>query len=420
MKLFSSYNRILSIITLTGLLVIGFLFYQTLGGYINKQIDDHLFEELLEVQDFAHVKNILPSPDGFDDVVVEYKKINKLQDKRRLFADTNFYNPKKKHQESARYLKTELILNGQPYEVMIVASKFERQEQIKSIILIILIPVIVLLLILWLVNRILIKRMWLPFRQLLTNIKAFNINQEKVFEPIQTNIEEFKALNKAVLDVSLKVKSDYKEIKLFTENASHEMMTPLAVINSKLDTLLQSNTLGKEQSEILADLYKATSKLTKLNQSLLLLVKIDNNQLQDKEEIDLRALIEEKLNYFQEFIQKRNLQVQINLDTFSITANRSLIEILINNLLSNAIRHNYDGGSIRITLTSDKLVFCNTGTQGKLHPAKIFERFYKDNTSEGTGLGLAILKQVCLRQNYELIYNYHRDYHQFSINFNSL
>lgn len=417
MKLFSNYNRILSIITLTGLLVIGFLFYQTLGGYINKQIDDHLFEELLEVKDFAHVKNILPSPDGFDDVIVEYKKIHQLSDKRKLFADTNFYNPKKKHDESARYLKTELILNGQPYEVRIIASKFERQEQIKSIILIILIPVIVLLLILWLVNRVLIRRMWLPFRQLLTNIKAFNINQEKVFEPIQTNIEEFKELNKAVLDVSLKVKSDYREIKLFTENASHEMMTPLAVINSKLDTMLQSNTLGKEESEILADLYKATSKLTKLNQSLLLLVKIDNNQLQDKEEIDLQTLIQEKLNYFQEFIQKRNLQVQFNLEPFSISANRSLIEILINNLLSNAIRHNYNGGSIQITLMQDELIFSNTSVQVELHPEKIFERFYKDNASDGTGLGLSILKQVCLRQNYQLSYSYQNQHHQFKVIF---
>jgi signal transduction histidine kinase len=419
MKLFSSYNRILSIISLTGLLVIGFLFYQTLGQYINKQIDDHLYEELLEVEDFAHVKNILPSPDGFDDVVVEYKKIHRISDKRKLFADTNFYNPKKKHDESGRYLKTELTLNGQPYEIRIIASKFERQEQIKSIILVILIPLIVLLLILWLVNRILIERMWSPFRQLLTNIKAFNINQEKVFEPVDTNIEEFKQLNKAVLDVSLKVKSDYREIKLFTENASHEMMTPLAVINSKLDTMLQSNTLGKEESEILADLYKATSKLTKLNQSLLLLVKIDNNQLQNKEEVALKALIDEKLNYFQEFIQKRNLKVNTDISPVSIYANRSLIDILINNLFSNAVRHNYDGGSIQITLTSDSLVFSNTGSQAALHPIKIFERFYKDNASEGTGLGLSILKQVCLRQDYQLIYNYQKEQHQFTVIFSA-
>lgn len=418
MKLFSSYNRILSIITLSGLLIIGFLFYQTLGQYINKQIDDHLYEELLEVQDFAHVKNILPSPDGFYDVVVKYKKINSLSDPRRSFADTNFYNPKKKHTESARYLRTQLVLDGQSYEITIMASKFERQEQIKSIILIILLPVLALLLVLWLVNRFLIKRMWLPFRQLLANIKAFNINQEKVFEPIHTNIEEFKELNKAVLDVSLKAKSDYREVKLFTENASHEMMTPLAVINSKLDTMLQSNTLGKEESEILNDLYKATSKLTKLNQSLLLLVKIDNNQLQDKTEINLKTLLQEKLAYFQEFIQERNLEVKTEMAEFSFYANQSLMEVLVNNLLSNTIRHNYDGGSIQITLMPDCLICSNTSTHGPLDPVKIFERFYKDSASDGTGLGLAILKQVCLRQNYELSYSYQQQQHHFKIIFN--
>lgn len=417
MKLFSSYNKVLSIITLTGLLVIGFLFYQTLGQYINKQIDEHLQEELLEVQDFAHVRNILPVPDGFNDIILEYKRIDRMPDKSKLFADTNFYNPKKKHEESARYLKTELLINGVPYELKIMVSKVERQEQIRSIILIILLPVLVLLLVLWLVNRFLIRRMWLPFHQLLTNIKAFNINQEKVFEPIKTNIEEFKELNDAVLHVSLKVKSDYREIKLFTENASHEMMTPLAVINSKLDTMLQSNTLGKEESEILADLYKATSKLTKLNQSLLLLVKIDNNQLQDKEEIDLRSLIDERLSYFHEFIQQRNLKVETQISPFSISANRSLIEILINNLISNAIRHNYDGGTIQLTLTQDHLIVSNTSLHSALHPIKIFERFYKDNASEGTGLGLAILKQVCLRQNYKLSYSYEQQQHQFQIIF---
>lgn len=419
MKLFSSYNRILSVITLSGLIVIGFLFYQTLGQYLNRQIEDHLYEELLEVRDFAHVKNILPSPDGFDDVIVEYKKIKKLEDQRKFFADTNFYNPKKKHQESGRYLMTQMVLNGQPYELKIIASKFEREEQIKSIVLIILLPVMVLLLILWLVNRVLIKKMWIPFRQILTNIRAFNINQEEVFKPIETNIDEFKELNQSVLDVSLKVKSDYKEIKLFTENASHEMMTPLAVINSKLDTMLQSNTLNKEESEILADLYKATSKLTKLNQSLLLLVKIDNNQLQNKEEIDLEALLYERINYFQDFIQKRNLSVNTEISKLSIHANRSMIEMLINNLFSNAIRHNYAGGNIKIVLTPSSLLFSNTSTQARLDPVKIFERFYKDNASEGTGLGLAILKQVCLRQNYTLTYEYQQGQHSFKIEFNN-
>lgn len=419
MKLFTGYNRILAGITLTGLLAIGVLFYQTLGQYINKQIEDHLYEELLEVEDFAHVKNILPSPEGFDGVIVEYQKLAKIADRREVFADTNFYNPKKKHQESARYLKTQILLNGEPYEVKIIASKFESQEQIKSIVLIILLPVLILLVLLWLVNRLLIRKIWLPFKQLLHNIKAFNINQEEIFTPIETKIEEFKELNDAMVEVTHKIKSDYREIKLFTENASHEMMTPLAVINSKLDTMLQSNSLKKEDSEILEDLYRATSKLTKLNQSLLLLVKIDNNQLQGKELIHLETLINDKILYFQEFIQERKLQLNVKLDKTEVYANRSLIEILINNLFSNAIRHNFDGGKIAISLNRNSLHFSNSSVQPKLDPNKIFERFYKDNGSEGTGLGLAILKQVCLRQNYNLLYTYQQGLHTFNIQFDN-
>nr|WP_288810431.1 HAMP domain-containing sensor histidine kinase [uncultured Sphingobacterium sp.] len=419
MKLFTSYNRILASITLTGLLAIGILFYQTLGQYINREIEDHLYEELLEVKDFAHVKNILPSPEGFDGVILEYKKLQKIANKREVFADTNFYNPKKKHQESGRYLKTQVLLNGKPYEVKIIASKFESQEQIKSIVLIILLPVLILLMFLWLVNRILIRKTWLPFKQLLHNIKTFNINKDEAFKPIETKTEEFKELNDAMMEVTLKIKSDYEEIKLFTENASHEMMTPLAVINSKLDTLLQSNSLQKADSEILEDLYLATSKLTKLNQSLLLLVKIDNNQLQSKEHINLEKLIKDKIVYFQEFIQERKLQLTVELDKAVVYANRSLIEILINNLFSNAIRHNFDGGKIDIRLHGNSLHFSNSSVQPELDPNKIFERFYKDNTSDGTGLGLAILKQVCLRQNYNLLYTYQKGLHTFCITYDS-
>ncbi|MFD2634345.1 sensor histidine kinase [Pedobacter mendelii] len=231
-------------------------------------------------------------------------------------------------------------------------------------------------------------------------------------------IMEFRQLNQVLVELSGKVKSDYDEIKLFTENASHEMMTPLAVINSKLDNMLQSNVLGKDDGETLVELYKATSRLTKLNQSLLLLVKIDNNLLQDEEKIHLKSLIEEKTVYFQELISERNLILDSALADVTIAASRQLLEILINNLFSNVIRHNYDGGMIEIRLNAEKIVFSNTGHNKALDPEKIFDRFYKDNSSEGTGLGLAILKQICNRQHYLLEYSYHHDLHTFTIKFN--
>ncbi len=415
MRLFTRYNRILMILSLFGLLLIGLLFYQMLTYYLDEQIDHDLVEEIMEVKEYSAKGNFY-QPHEFEDLTVQYKKIEKANPSSS-YADTLFYNPIKHRKEAARYLKTEMNLFGQSYQILVIASKFERQEQIRDICLIILIPVMLLFALVLLVNRILLKKIWTPFEQLLKNITAFNINHEQPYKPVEMPVAEFRHLNQVLVELSGKVKSDYNEIKLFTENASHEMMTPLAVINSKLDNMLQSNVLGKEDGETLVELYKATSRLTKLNQSLLLLVKIDNNLLQDKEKINLKLLVEEKVIYFQELITERNIKVETELADVNIFTSRQLVEIMINNLFSNVIRHNYDGGKIEISLSAKKIVFANTGHNKMLDPEKIFERFYKDNASEGTGLGLAILKQICNRQGYLLDYCYHHDLHIFTVIF---
>ncbi|WP_316809352.1 histidine kinase dimerization/phospho-acceptor domain-containing protein [Pedobacter agri] len=318
MKLFARYNSILIIISFFGLLLIGSLFYRMLTYYLDQQIDHDLMEEVLEVKVYSEKGNFY-RPHEFEDLVVQYKKIDKANPSSS-YADTVFYNTIKHRKETARYLKTELELDGQPYQVLVIASKFERQEQIRNICLIILIPVLLLFALVLLVNRILLKQIWTPFEQLLRNITAFNVNHERPYEPVDMPVAEFRVLNKVLIELSGKVKSDYKEIKLFTENASHEMMTPLAVINSKLDNMLQSNVLGKEDGETLVELYKATSRLTKLNQSLLLLVKIDNNLLQDEELVNLKLLIGEKAVYFQELIFGRDISVEMSLADVSIPA----------------------------------------------------------------------------------------------------
>ena len=415
MKLFSQYNRILLLVGSVGLLAIGFLFYKTLSYYLNKQIDNYLLEELLEVQDYDHAMNIHPAPILFKDLVIESKKISKVRE-GKVFGDTIFFNPKKQISESARYLKTDVNLKDGPYNVLIITSKVENQNQVRTIFLIIIIPVLFLLLLLLIINRILMRRIWDPFRQLLDNINSFNLNKKRPYEAISTPIEEFQELNKAILSISMKVRSDFQEIKLFTENASHEMMTPLAVINAKLDTLLQSNTLRKEESEILIDLYRATSRLTKLNQSLLLLVKIDNDMMGERESVDFRDLIEESIVYFKELIQKRKLSVVKNLHSVTLYGNRQLFEIMINNLFSNAIRHNYEVGRIDITLNMENLTFKNTGDQTELN-SSAFDRFYKGETSDGTGLGLSILKQISAKHGFKISYEYEDGEHCFKVNF---
>ncbi|TDG34969.1 HAMP domain-containing histidine kinase [Pedobacter changchengzhani] len=380
-------------------------------------MDHDMVEEIIEVKEAA-AKNVFYKPHEFEDLIVNYKPIDNLnQPLTTLYGDTSFYNPLKYQLERGRYLKTQLILFGKPYMVTVVASKFEREEQIKQICLIIFLPMLLLFGILLLINRVMMGKLWRPFEKIVQNITKFNLRQDHAFEPVNTPIREFKTLNDAIVLLSNKVNIDYREIKLFTENASHEMMTPLAVINAKLDMILQSNVLDNDYGEILADLYKATSRLTKLNQSLLLLVKIDNNTINEQEQVDVKELVVEKINYFQELIHKRSLVLITNLSESTIFSNRQLMDVLINNLFSNVIRHNYEGGTIEILLNQSTIIFKNTGTKVALNAEKIFDRFYKDKASEGTGLGLSILKQICVKQDFNLNYQYENDLHIFTVSF---
>ena len=416
MRLFSTYNRVLLITSVIGLLIIGYLFYNTLSNYLNKQIDNYLVEELLEVKDYARNKTNFPAHVVFEDLVIEYHKISKQHIKRH-FGDTVFFNPKKGYKESGRYLEEDLPLGGQNYNVNIIASKIAHADQAQSIFLVIILPVLGLLVVILLVNRYMMKRIWLPFRQILVNLKSFNLNHGGNFQKVDTSIVEFKELNDAIVDISQRVKSDYKEIKLFTENASHEMMTPIAVINSKLDMMLQSTNLSEEESKNLIDLYSATAKLTKLNQSLLLLVKIDNNLLKDKEEVNLKKLIEEKLAYFQEFIQQKNISINLDLQDKELLMSKYLADILLDNLIGNAIRHNQIDGSINIELSSAKLVISNTSEADALDPSVAFERFYKSPSSEGMGLGLAIVKHTAELHQFKIVYSHKQNLHSFCLIF---
>jgi len=195
------------------------------------------------------------------------------------------------------------------------------------------------------------------------------------------------------------------------------MLTPIAVITSKLDTLIQDERLKAEQFTQITDIYAATNKLSRLNQSLLLLVKIDNDLIHDTATFNLKDIILEKIHQFQELNQNKQIEIIELLGDKEITASKYLIEILINNLFNNAIKHNTTRGKIYIELTPNELVFKNTGESGPLKSGEIFERFKKGKNSDGTGLGLTIAKNICSQYNFNLTYSYESLLHTFKIVF---
>ena len=416
MKLAEKYNRVNLVTSLVVLVITGIIYYAVIHFILTDKLDRDLGVEEDEILQYVEAYHKLPLPSSYIDQQVSYKELRKVDTVIRKFHYTSYVNAKEHETEPGRSLITSVRLGDKKYGVTIVKSRVESEDLVTAILLITLAVTIILLTALILINRFMLNRLWKPFYTILGQMKTYELAKmdDIVHEP--TNIDEFKELNHSANAMVTRVRQDYKELKSFTDNASHEMMTPLAVVNSKLDSLLQTESFTEQQGALLEDIYQAVGRLSKLNQSLILLAKIENNLIPDLQDIDIKELMSNKIRQFQELFENDKLSVATNLQQCELRMSKYLLDILLNNLLSNAIRHNRDGGSIELVLQPDFLRISNTGKDVELD-GQLFERFSKSTASEGMGLGLAITKQICTLYGFSISYKYLENKHQFLVQF---
>src|SRR5574344_336402 len=266
--------------------------------------------------------------------------------------------------------------------------------------------------------RIVTHKLWRPFDDKQKKMEQFNLEQNTEPQFLSTKIKEFNRLNKSVSLLIRRDRQSYRMQKEFTENASHELQTPLAIAQSKLDLLLQEN-LTEAQSEIVSDLYRALNRMSRLNKNLLLLAKIENAQYYNLEKIDLCQFIERQLPLFNN-LRGNNSSISFKKEEnpLIIQANEVLLESMLNNLVINAIRHTTDDNSIIIEIKHNSLSILNSTQDGPLDKNKIFRRFqFTDNKKRGNGLGLPIVKAICDFHHWVINYEYQNGYHCFYIIF---
>jgi signal transduction histidine kinase len=421
MKLLSKYNRVNLLTTIIVMLTTGLIYYQVISVILTSQVDKDLEVEESEVFESVATNHKLPQVFSSNDQQITFKMVPAGSVKRR-FINTVYHKKKKgedrEEDESGRGLISAVTVAGKYYQIQIVESKVETEDLIQIIFGITIGVILFLLLVLFIINRLIINKLWRPFYTILGELRLFSLTDQKEIPDLKTTTDEFKELNNAVAAMSSRVRKDYKELKTFTENASHELLTPIAVINSKLDSLLQTDRFNEQQSKLLNDLYNAVSRLSRLNQSMLLLAKIENRLLHDRQTVNLKVLIEEMIVQFEEIFSDKNLQITCNLQNKELKTSQYMVEILLNNLFGNAIRHNRYGGQILIDLEANSLVMKNTGETNALHGEQIFTRFHKSASSEGTGLGLTISRQICENFGATINYTFQSPYHIFTVNFN--
>lgn len=320
--------------------------------------------------------------------------------------------------ERYRCLKKVVYINNKPFIFTVQTNIEESRETIAAIALNTAFFFAIIVVGLLFLNRRLSVVVWNPFRNTLEKLKNFNLNHQSKIEFEKTDTTEFEELHQSLSKLIEHSISVYKTQKEFTENASHELQTPLAIIKHKLDILLQNEDLTSKQYEIVEDINKALTRSSRINKNLLLLAKIENSQFDISENILLNKVIEQSCEMMEEHFHQKNIKVHSSLEVeVFVNGNMSLTEVLINNLIVNAIRHTTQNGFIDMKLVDSSFQITNSGTE-KLNEDFLFKRFSRLSAdSNGSGLGLAIIYEICKFQNWEIIYTFEKDHHIFTVNF---
>src|ERR1035437_5645869 len=395
----------------------GIITYYFIINKIHKESEEHLLSEKIRVEEKIKAGAPLSRFENNIGDKIQVKEISRLSGRNPFFKTINEkeeYEAREENEEEgnesfeALAIVFECSTVEKNYRVTIIKS-FDNDEELgKNILFAVSISALLMIVAIVLVNILIYKKLWSPFYLILKELQNYNISKRDTVKFRQTQTEEFNELSNSLNLMAEKITRDYLSLKEFTENASHEIQTPLAIINSKIEMCLQDKQLTSEQAKLLIEASHAVNTLVNLNTGLITLTKLDNNQIEAASDVNLYDLLLDRLNLFEEFIEGKDIDVNLKIDkNVTLKINPALAGILFDNLIKNAIKHNIEsGGKINIEVTNQFIKIANTGAEPKVNTEKFFERFYKDGTQESLGLGLAIVKKICEIYGFKISYHY--------------
>ena len=344
---------------------------------------------------------------------------SKIKDSKILYSDTLVMHNTLQRPE--QHLKLDVIrnINETSYAITLYDLIIETDDISEAVIESLLKTYFVLLVAFSILGLLLSYFFMYPFRRILDIINSFSISDTDQLVFPKTSISEFRKLNSFLAQMTRKIQKDYQSLKEFSENASHELQTPITIILGKLDVMIQEEGLSERQLKLIESTQIATKRLSNLSSSLSLLTKIENREFSKVEKINLGALISQIKEEFEDLITLKNIEYSINVNADAIIeADPILIEIMVINLLNNAIKHNVENGYIDLQINHNGFNISNSGNPLLNNPNKLFERFVKSNPSDSSlGLGLAIVKKICDVFGYKIEYTFNSDRHEISVIF---
>jgi signal transduction histidine kinase len=302
-----------------------------------------------------------------------------------------------------RVLNYSFMVDGQKYLLEIgksLTSIFYAKRNITKVILAFLVFIIIITLLTDLqYNRFLLR----PLDKITNKLKG--ISNPSLFDktPVRTNTSDFYSLDHALRELMEHIDELFRKEKEITVNISHELLTPVSVLRSKLENLLLSKDIDPDISVKIEESLKTLHRLQSLVNSLLLIARIESHQYLREETIEVNEVLREILNEISPIAEDKGviLKEEYFQDWQFKEANRSLIFSMLYNVVNNAVKYTSTGGEVIVKsiFRHGKFVvtICDTGrgmTQNQM--STLFSRFKSEINTNGnsTGIGLAITKSI--------------------------
>ena len=418
---FALYNAITKIAII---LVLGTIILLSLETISSHHLDNRLSKKRLKVIENLNDKEIdslIKIQQSFTDYNIlkdEFIVLNAIPKVGKLDTTISFTSETREIEgdiEIYRILKDQFEYNNKRYKLEL-GETMTAMESIKATIRFYMLIVLVISLLVTLITDYAFTNFILrPFYKIIDQ-KLNRVNDPTAYNynNIATNTTDFKILDNSINSLMRKIADLFLLEKQFIANVSHELLTPISILSSRLENILAADNLAlAHENKIFASL-KTLNRLKVIINSLLLISKVENEQYLKKDNVSIKHQLDEIFEDLEDRILDKKIIYQNHIkQDFTFLGNQALMHTLLVNIINNAIKYNVVNGSITITdeLNSNNYVLkiSDTGTgMEKEIVANAFKRFERENdeNENGFGLGLAIVNSIA-------------KFHQLNVDINS-
>jgi signal transduction histidine kinase len=325
------------------------------------------------------------------------------------FFDTKLVN------KSIRQIQVPIYQNSNKKGYLVIAMSLEDAQMVlKNLSNTLLISYPIILILLFIIARFIAGRSIKPINSIIETSNIITKDNLKSRIPLPQNEDELYILSETINNLLDRIENTIEREKQFTSDASHELRTPLTIIKGTLEVLIRKPRNHEEYEDKINFCVNEVDRLNNIVDQLLLLARFENQRQSLKiENVYLNGVILDTISRFSSKIQSKNIHVSSNFEKeYYIKSDDYLVSIIINNLISNALKYSKENSNLKISISDNYgKIECQITDFGIGIPSedllKVFDQFYRSKSNEhieikGTGLGLSIVKRLCALLNIEI------------------